>query len=74
MSFKNQLKKIKLVKLNNESKNFCKVKSLTKRFFVIDNSQENNPVLLLETENNTKTHFINKTFFPQWAESFKISN
>jgi predicted ABC-type ATPase len=52
--------------------NAIKVKAYTKRFFVIDNSQENNPILLLETENNKKINFINKTFFPQWAEPFKI--
>lgn len=54
--------------------NAIKAKPYTKRFFVIDNSQEYNPVILLETENNKKTNYINKTFFPNWAEPFKINN
>ena len=44
--------------------NAIKMKPLAKRFFVIDNSQENNPVSLLELENNRKTNYINKTFYP----------
>lgn len=52
--------------------NAIKIKSYTKRFFVIDNSEENNPQLILETENNNKVNFINKTFFPTWAEPFNI--
>ena len=54
--------------------NAIKAKVYTKRFFLIDNSQENNPILLLETENNNKTNFINKTFYPAWAEPFKFNN
>lgn len=50
--------------------NAVKAKQYTKRFFLIDNSQENNPELLLETENNTKVNFINKTFYPEWATPF----
>lgn len=42
----------------------------SKRFFLIDNSQENNPELLLELENNKKINFINKTFYPGWAVPF----
>lgn len=54
--------------------NAIKMKPLSKRFFVIDNSQDKSPVLLLELENNKKTNYINKTFFPIWAEPFKINN
>lgn len=54
--------------------NAIKVKPYIKRFFVIDNSQKNNPEILLELENNKKTNYINKTFFPLWAEPFKINN
>ena len=50
--------------------NALKAKQYTKRFFLIDNSQENNPELLLETENNKKINFINKTFYPEWAVPF----
>ncbi|MBC7696127.1 MAG: hypothetical protein H7141_11845 [Burkholderiales bacterium] len=50
--------------------NALKAKQYSKRFFLIDNSQENNPELLLETENNKKINFINKTFYPEWAVPF----
>lgn len=50
--------------------NALKAKKYTKRFFLIDNSQENNPELLLETENDKKINFINKTFYPEWAIPF----
>jgi predicted ABC-type ATPase len=51
-------------------KNALKSKQYCKRFFLIDNSQENNPELLLELENNKKINFINKTFYPEWAVPF----
>ena len=54
--------------------NAIKMKPLSKRFFVIDNSQDRSPLLLLELEDNKKTNYINKTFFPNWAEPFKINN
>lgn len=50
--------------------NALKSKKYCKRFFLIDNSQENNPELLLEIENNKKINFINKTFYPEWAVPF----
>lgn len=50
--------------------NALKAKKYSKRFFLIDNSQENNPELLLETENDKKINFINKTFYPEWAIPF----
>lgn len=44
---------------------------LSKRFYIIDNSQDINPTLIKEIENGSKTVYTNKTYYPVWVNNFK---